>query len=569
MPLFNFSTNSMSPVIMTLHKRKRRYPIVLALLLIGLLTGSQQQDKYFKLNKNLEIFADILEELDRYYVDDIDPDVTVKKGIDAMLGSLDLYTNFLSEEALENLQTFTAGEYGGIGAAIGARQGKTLVTMLYKGRPAHRGGLLVGDEIIQINGEDMTGQPTAHVSSLLKGMPDTSVQLSVIRQGIEGPLEFTLNREQVILKNVPYYGQVEAGVGYIRLANFMMHAASEVKYALESLKEKEVQKLILDLRGNAGGILEEAIQVVNLFIDQDLPVVSTKSKVAALTKTYTTIQPAYDKSIPIVVLVDANSASAAEIVAGVIQDYDRGILIGKSTYGKGLVQTLRPLSHNTQLKLTVSRYYIPSGRSIQKIDQGNQKEEKIKEKINSDVPQEVFKTKAGRIVYEGSGITPDMEAEQLSLAPITVSLLKKGLIFDYATRFKAQYNRIAPARAFVFSDTQYRLFVAWLQDKDYAYTIEPEIDELLQKAQDESYTDDIKKQITALKSQVQRQKMVDLQKFKAEIKLLLQQDIITRYYFQEGAIKAILPHDQAVQKACALFQDMPQYHQLLKTEEQL
>ncbi|MEL6606948.1 MAG: S41 family peptidase [Bacteroidota bacterium] len=548
---------------MTLYKRKWPYSFVLALLLVGLLAGSRLQDGYFKLNKNLEIFADILKELDGYYVDDVDPDAVVKTGVDAMLGSLDPYTNFLSEEALENFQTFTIGAYGGIGAVIGHKEGKSLVMMLYKDCPAHKGGLRVGDEIAQINGEDMSDSPITHVSSLLKGMPDTSVQLSVVRQGLDKPLEVTLNREQVVLKDVPYYGQVAPGIGYIRLSNFTMHAASEVQSALESLKEEGTQNLILDLRGNPGGILEEAIKVVNLFIDSDLPVVSTKSKVAALTRTYITTRPAYDKSIPIAVLVDANSASAAEIVAGVLQDYDRGVLIGKSTYGKGLVQTTRPLSHNTQLKLTVSRYYVPSGRSIQKISQGNQKERKASEEA-ADVPQEVFKTQAGRPVYEGSGITPDMEAEKLSLAPITVSLLAKGLIFDYATVFQSQHDRM-PAEDFVLSNKEYARFMAWLKAKEYAYSIEPKIEQLLQEAEKESYTDDITKQITALRNQVQRQKVADLQKFKPEIKLLLQQDIIMRYHFQEGAIKAMLPHDQAVQKACALFQDMPQYHQLLET----
>lgn len=551
---------------MTLYKRNWRYCVALSLLLVGILAGIQLPDKYFKLSKNLEIFADILRELDAYYVEEIDPDAIVKTGLDAMLYSLDPYTNFLTEEDLESLQTFTTGEYGGIGAVIGRRGEKTIIVMLYQDCPAYKEGLRVGDEISQVNGEDMAGKPIAHVSSLLKGMPSTSVQLSVVRHGVGKPLAFTLARDKVTLRNVPYYGQVNNNIGYIRLANFSTHAADEVKAAVESLKKKDAQKLILDLRGNPGGMLEEAIKVVNLFIEQGLTVVATNSKVNALSKTYTTTQCAYDTTIPIIVLIDQNSASAAEIVAGVVQDYDRGVLMGKSTFGKGLVQTTRPLSYNTQLKLTTSKYHLPSGRSIQKIDYSRQHREKSTAQI-IDVPKEVFTTQAGRRVYDGGGIVPDIEKEKFNLAPITISLMEKGLIFDYATRFQAQNDRIAPARDFVFSAAQYKNFVAWLKDKDYAYTIEPSIDRLLEQAQKESYTASIKKQIALLKTQIQGHKETDLQEFEEEIKLVLQEEIITRYYFQEGAIEAMLDHDQSVQKACTLFQDMCQYHAFLKASE--
>jgi carboxyl-terminal processing protease len=270
--------------------------------------------------------------------------------------------------------------------------------------------------------------------------------------------------------------------------------------------------------------------------------------------------------MPIIVLIDQKSASASEIVAGVIQDYDRGVLIGKNTFGKGLVQTTRLLSHNTQLKLTTSKYYLPSGRSIQKINHSLRRQESITEQA-MDVPKKIFTTQVGRRVYDANGITPDLEGNRLSLAPITVSLIENGLIFDYATLFQAQNDHIVPAKDFVFSTTQYIDFVAWLKDKDYAYTIEPSIDQLLQQAQDESYTAGIKEQILFLKTQIQHHKEEDLKKFEGEIKLILQEAIIARYYFQEGAIEAMLDHDQSIQKACALFQDMRQYYSLLKAHE--
>jgi carboxyl-terminal processing protease len=551
---------------MTPYRRKWRYLIALSLLLFVMLAGNQLQDKYFKLGKNLEIFADALKELNAYYVDEIDLDAVVKTGLDAMLYSLDPYTTFLPEEDLESLKTLATGEYGGIGAVIGGRKEKAIVIMLYKDCPAHQGGLRIGDEISQINGEDMIGSPIKHVSSLLKGMPGTSVQLSVVRHTAEKPLALTLTREKIILKNVPYYGQVQKDIGYIRLATFTTHAADEVQVALESLRESGIQKLILDLRGNPGGILEEAIKVANLFIEQGLAVVTTKGKIASLAKTYTTAQRAYDTTMPVIVLVDQTSASASEIVAGVIQDYDRGVLLGKNTFGKGLVQTTRPLSHNTQLKLTISRYYIPSGRSIQKIDYGRQRQKKIADQA-IDMPKKVFTTRAGRRVYDGNGIAPDLEVDRLSLAPITVSLREQGLIFDYATLFQAKNTHIVPAKDFVFSATQYRDFLAWLKDKDCVYTIEPSIDQLLKQVQDEAYTVGIKEKIALLKTQIQHYKEEDLQKFEEAIKLILQEEIIARYYCQEGAIEAMLDHDQSIQKACALFQDMRQYHSLLKAPE--
>jgi carboxyl-terminal processing protease len=551
---------------MTLHRYNWRYYIAFSLLLVGILAGNQLQDKYFKLSKNLEIFADILKELDTYYVDEIDPDTVVKTGLDAMLYSLDPYTNFLTEEDSENFQTFTTGEYGGIGAVIGRREEKTIVVMLYNDCPAHKGGLRVGDEISHVNEEDMVDKSIVHVSSLLRGMPHTSVQLSVVRHGAEKPLTFTLTREKVTLKNVPYYGQIQHNIGYIKLAHFSTHAAEEVKAAVANLKETDAQKLILDLRGNPGGMLEEAIKVVNLFIERGLTVVATKGKIPSLSTTYTTTRRAYDTTIPIVVLIDQRSASAAEIVAGVIQDYDRGVLMGKKTFGKGLVQTTRPLSYNTQLKLTTSKYHLPSGRSIQKIDYSRQHRRNTTEQA-TEVLTEVFTTQAGRKVCDGHGIMPDIEKERWNLAPITVSLLEQGLIFDYATCFQAQNNCITPARDFFFSATQYKHFVAWLKDKDYAYTIEPSIDRLLKQAQQQSYAENIEKQIALLKTQIQNQKEADLQNFEEEIKLVLQEEIIARYYFQEGAIEAMLAHDQNVQQACVLLQDMCQYQDLLKRSE--
>ena len=532
-------------------------------LLIGTLATSKTQDKHFKLSKNLEILAHVLQELDAYYVRNIDYDDLLQTAIHGMLQSLDPYTSFIPEEASASLKTLTTGVYAGIGAVIGTRQHKNLILMLYKDAPAYKGGLRVGDEIIQVNGEDVRHKPIDQVSGLLRGNPHTTVRVAIARYGLNKPLELVLTRDRVTLKDVTYFGQIKQDVGYIKLANFTTQAAEEVKVALKALNAIGAQKLILDLRGNPGGILEEAVKIVNLFLDKGLQVVETKSKLENLANTYKTQESAYDSQIPLVVLIDQGSASAVEIVAGVIQDYDRGILIGKETYGKGLVQAIRPLRHHAQLKITTAQYYIPSGRSIQKINYQQQRGTQQTTELTNE-PKAVFKTKQGRIVYEGKGIDPDIAIEKLSISPITTSLLMQGLIFDYTTVFCAKHDTIAPAQDFRLSEAQYQDFVAWLADKEYPYAIEASFDQLLAQAQNEAYPQDIQAQIVALKAQVQHHKESDLQTYSEEIKLILQESIAGRYYFHEGAIEAMLAHDQAIQKACTLFDDMNQYQAMLR-----
>lgn len=538
--------------------------MVLLLLFIGPLVSNRLQSKYYQFSKHLEILASIFKELATYYVEEIDYDKLVKTGLDTMLSSLDSYTTFLSETDLESFQAYTTGEYGGIGAIIGKRKEQATVVVVYKDSPAYKGGLRVGDEICQVNGEDVSESAIEHISSLLTGMPSTSVQLSAVRDGVAEPLTFTLTREQIILKNVLYYGHIQQGIGYIKLSSFKNHVADEVQTALASLKEEGVQKLILDLRGNPGGILEEAIKVANLFIEQHLVVVTTKGNNATLDKTYTTLQPAYDTEVPIIVLIDQHSASAAEIIAGVMQDYDRAVLMGNRTFGKGFVQTTRPLRYNTQLKLTTSRYYLPSGRSIQKIERNDCQNHKHATAPHMDATQQIFLTRARRKVESDHGIAPDLEVDRFNLAPITVSLLEQGFIFDYATQFQAQNDHIAAVQDFMISSDQYNDFVTWLEGKNYAYTIESSIDQLIKQAQHEAYPAGLKAQIIRLKSQVQDHKKEDLQRFKKEIKLMLQEEIVTRYYFQEGAIEAMLVHDQLIKQACLLFSDMDRYHSYLK-----
>lgn len=550
---------------MKTNKYKNTLFIVVAILFVAFIASKQSRNKYFEIKQHLEIFANLIKELNTYYVDDIDPALTIKTGIDAILRSLDPYTNFITEKELAYYNTLTTGEYGGIGAVIGTRNNQNIVLMSYRDFPAHKSGLQIGDEIVKVDGENVTHKPISYISDLLKGVPNTPVQLVVHRYGVAKPIKLELVREKIKLKNVPYFNIIEAGVGYIKLFEFTVNAAVEVKTALKELKERGAEKLILDLRGNTGGILEEAVNVANLFIEEGLTVVETKGKLASLNNTYKTEKPAYDPRLPIVVLVDGMSASAAEIVAGVIQDYDRGVLIGESTFGKGLVQVTRPLSYNTQLKLTTAKYYIPSGRSIQAVDYTRKARSGGTEKIIDSLRKE-FKTKNGRIVYDGRGIDPDLKEEKYTLAPVTLCLLEKGLLFDYATIFHAQHDQISSARDFKISEQQYQDFVMWLAGKNYDYNTEVEksIELLIEQAKKEKYSEAIQKQIVALKANVQHNKEADLQKFKEGISAILKEEIAARYYLQEGIIETRLDSDLAIKKALILLKNRQQYDAILK-----
>lgn len=550
---------------MTHFRLKHYYPVILWCLALGMIASNRLPRKHIKLEKSCEVFAEVLQALDTDYVDTINVDTMVKIGLNAMLRTLDPYTILLPEKDAESLQTFTTGEYGGIGAVIGQRDSKITVLMLYKGCPAHQGGLCVGDEIIQINREDTSNSTVDHVSSLLQGMPGTFVQLSVVRPGVEAPLTISLIREKVTLRTVPYYGKILQDIGYIKIDSFAGHVVNEVKSALDNLKDTGMTKLVLDLRGNPGGILEEAINIANLFIDQGTTLVAIRGKNTSLNKTYKTLYPAYDNAIPIVVLIDQQSASAAEIVAGVLQDYDRGVLIGQHTFGKGFVQSTRPLSDQTQLKLTISKYYLPSGRSIQRPD--DIKYPAKLAKLTKPLPQQVFTTQKGRSVTGHHGITPDLPVAPLKLAPITLSLLQQGLIFDYGTYFQGKNINNLLARDFVFSAAHYHDFLAWLSGKEYAYAIESTIHQLWEHVQGASYATDMRTKIEQLKDQIQHAKKGDLKRFEEEIRWVLQEEIMTRYHFQERSLVSMLAHDPMLQKACALLKDMRQYQDLLRAPD--
>jgi len=520
----------------------------LALLLpFGLL--AQEKQNNFEIAKSLDIYNSLLRELNLNYVDEINPGELNESAIKAMLDGLDPYTVFIPESDIENAKFMTTGEYGGIGALIQYDGEYTRISEPYVGWPAQKSGLIAGDAILEVNGVDCRKKNTQQVSELLKGQPGTEVTLKVKRYGQDKPIEKTLKREKVKIDNIPYYTVFDNGVAYLSLGGFTRDAAKELKDRfMEMRKGRELKGFIIDLRGNGGGLMNEAVDIVNMFIPKGKPVVSMKGKAASSNSLHGTNNEPVDLNIPLAVLVDGNSASASEIVAGALQDYDRAVIIGERTFGKGLVQNILPLSYNTQLKVTVAHYYIPSGRCIQEIDYSHKKDTT---QTKNDSLGKPFKTMGGRTVYEGHGITPDVKVSRDPYATATAYLYGKNYIFDYANKYYNEHKTIDSADRFRIDEATYDDFVKFVKDKGFSYTTESEkaVEKLKKMAKEEGYLDQIKQQIEQLEKDLAADKANDLQKNRKDIEELLVSEIVSRYYYQKGRIIAALQNDPDLKRA--------------------
>lgn len=524
-------------------------------------------DNYFEVSKNLDIFATLFRELNIYYVDETNPGDLMKKGIDDMLESLDPYTNYIPESEIEDYRYMTTGQYGGVGALIHQQGDYVVISEPYEGFPAQKADLRAGDKILRINDVDAKGKKTDDISKILKGQPSTSIKLIVEREGEKKPLEKIVNREEIKIKSVSYEGMIAPGIGYIKLTGFTENAAQEVKDALVDLKKNpDLKSVVFDLRGNPGGLLKEAIDIVNIFEPRGTEIVSTRGKVKDWDKVHKALNEPVDLNIPMTVLVDRGSASAAEIVSGSLQDLDRGVVIGQRSYGKGLVQQTRPLSYNAQLKVTVAKYYIPSGRCIQALDYSHRNEDGSVDKVPDSLIS-AFRTKNGRIVYDGGGITPDVPVDAHKYSNILASLVTKNLIFDYATKYRATHDHIVAARDFKLTDAEYDDFVAFLNGKEYDYTTKTEktLDELKASAKADNTLDGISADIDALKTKITHNKKDDVMKYKPEIKQFLEEEIASRYYFQNGRLEASMKDDDELKEAIAILNDNARYKQILTT----
>ncbi|NLE62668.1 MAG: S41 family peptidase [Bacteroidales bacterium] len=545
------------------HKKRNVWIIISFVLLTSLSIGFVRND--FEIAKNLDIYATLLRQLNENYVDDINVSDLVEGSIKAMLNKMDPYTVFYPESQMEEFKLLTTGHYGGIGATILQEEEYVVVSEPYEGTPAYKSGLQAGDKIVKVNDKDVKNKTVSDVSALLRGQPGTTVKLDIIPYGRKSIISKNIVREEIKFPNVTYSGKVNDDVGYIYLSQFMENASLDVKNAFLALKEEGINSLILDLRGNGGGLLNEAVDLVNLFVDKGELIVSTKGKLPDKNQLYFTRNEPVDTKIPLIVLVDAYSASASEIVSGAIQDLDRGVVVGQRTYGKGLVQNVLPLSYNTKLKVTVSKYYIPSGRCIQKIDYSDKDSSgKSKSKIDSNAV--AFKTKNGRTVYDYGGVEPDIVITPETYSTILLAMLEKRIIFNYANEFKLKNNKIPSAKDFVFTNEMYDDFLAYVANQhiEYETFTEKQIKNLEQSVKDDKFSIEVDKEIKELKEAVQKEKNNDLQRYKKEIKELLTLEIVNRYYYQKGRIEASLQIDPEMIKAKELLHNPHEYSVLLK-----
>jgi carboxyl-terminal processing protease len=526
-------------------------------------TGAYTQSNGFEIIKNMELLDQIYQHLEMYYVDEPQAGKLGKTAIDAMLKDLDPYTVYYHESNIEDYRLMTTGQYGGIGALIRKIGDYTYIAEPYEGNPAQKSGLQAGDKILSVDGKDMYKKESDDVSSALKGPKGTTIVIEVEREN-QGKKKISVTRDEIKLPDVPYSGMVNSTVGYIKLNSFTQTAAADVRAAFLDLKSQGMKEVILDLRGNGGGLLVEAVKIVNMFVKKGETIVTTKGRVAEENRVYTTLESPLDLEIPLTVLIDEGSASASEIVAGSIQDLDRGVVIGETSYGKGLVQRTYDLKYGSKVKLTIAKYYTPSGRCVQRLEY-YEKEDGERPKEIADSLLKVFKTKNGRDVIDGRGIEPDVKIELENLSRLTATIYANNLIFNYATRYHTEHSTIAEAGKFALTDAEYDAFKVYVLGEEFTYSTASE--EMLKKmketAEKEGFYEDSKAEYEALMARVVPSKERDLEKFRSEIKYLLENEIISRYYFQKGRALDAFRNDLYVEKALEIFKNKSTYNTIL------
>lgn len=551
--------------------KKNKYYFIIGiftLFSLSFLDEGNTSDR-FEIGKNLDIFTELYKEVNRVYVEGTQPGELIKTGIDAMLQSLDPYTVYYPESDIENYKLMTTGQYGGIGARIRKIDDFVVVGEPYEGFPAHKAGLKAGDVILKVDGNSVKGKSTSDLSKILKGNPGTSLSMLIQRPGKKEEFEVSFKREKVQIKSVPYYGMLSNDVGYIKMRSFTRNVTKEVKDAfLELRKDKNFSSLIFDLRGNPGGLLHEAIKTVELFIGKGQKILESRAKISEWTDTYKTLNSPLDKQIKIVFLVDAGSASASEIVSGVMQDFDRAVVLGRRTYGKGLVQVTRKLKYNTSVKVTKAKYYLPSGRCIQAIDYSkrNKKGEAVK---TPDSLLAKFTTRNGREVLDASGITPDITIDKKKYDKIVVALLSNNLIFNYATQYVLKHDFISPAEEFKLNDADYEDFVMYLKENEYDFETNTEkaTEALRKKAEKEELLNEISTEIDLIEEKLIHKKTKQVYNAKKQIKKLLEVEIATRFYLQKGKIQNELSEDPDIEEALNVLSEKNRYQTLLSAEQ--
>ncbi|WP_235297589.1 S41 family peptidase [Portibacter marinus] len=531
--------------------------VISAVLLIGA-SAFTWNDRYFEILKNMEIYSNVYKELNANYVDDIDPGELMKIGIDAMTNSLDPYTNYISEARVENFRLATDGKYDGIGAVIREVDGEVTIVDAFEESPALKSGMKIGDVITAINGLQTKGKNSDDVLTLFRGVPGTKLEMTVDRPGVRDGIKIQLTREEVNIPNVPHSGMVSDQVAYVSLTTFTANAGENIRKNLNKLKKEnpKMNAVILDLRNNGGGLLREAINVSNLFVPQGLPVVSTKGKVAERDKTYSTTKNAWDTEIPLAVMINKSSASASEIVSGVIQDYDRGVLIGQRSFGKGLVQNTTEVGYNSRLKLTTSKYYIPSNRCIQSVA--------YEDGEPVDIPDEKrskFKTRNGREVLDGGGVAPDVKLMPKKVSDFGQALLDQYIIFKYVNNYVNTRDSITGPIEFQFTD--YDDFVKFAETQNFVF--ESKGENLLKQLEESVDKNDVdlEVEVNALSNKMKSFYDNSFENYEKEIIELIEEEIVGRYFFEEGKVQRRLNKDQEVQEAIKLLGDPQKYAEIL------
>ncbi len=531
------------------------------MLTYGFVNISASRD--FQLARNMDIFFSMIREISLFYVDDTEPEKLIENGIAGVLRGLDPYTAYIPESEKDNYATMTTGRYGGIGALIRQIGDYVMIIEPYENFPAQKSGLRSGDIIIAIDGKSTKGFLVNEISELLKGQPQSTISITIQRNGEPDPIIKEITREEVKIDNVAWYGTVADQIGYIQFNGFTENAHQEVRDALKDLKRKHgIESVILDVRGNPGGLLMEAVNVTNLFVEKGQDIVSTRGKLKQWDHTYRARNNPLDADIPVVILVGRSSASAAEIVAGALQDLDRGVVLGQRTFGKGLIQTTRQLSYNAQLKITTAKYYTPSGRCIQSMDFSN-------DTGIAYIPDSLineFRTQGGRIVYDGGGIMPDVAIEEERPGPVVINLYTRNHIFNYATIYAALNPEIPPVSSFKISDDEYRHFLDFLEKEkfDYQTQTETSLKELINTARQEQYYDLSSDVFKELEERIRHDKKNDLETYKDDIKALLREEIASRYYYQKGRIEASLTGDPYLEKAIEILNNRTIYNSILE-----
>lgn len=542
-------------------KIKKRYLLPVAFLcLIGIAGKTVDSGKYFEIAKNIELFANIYKEINTYYVDDLDPAKTMRIGIDAMLNHLDPYTNYISESEMEGFRYITEGKYNGIGATVQKIGDYPVITETYENCPAFKAGLKTADILVSVDGQSAKGKGSEELYDIMKGAPGTEMEITVRRPGEAKDLKIKLKRDEVDVPNVPYSGMVSDEVGYVILTTFTRDAGPNVQAAFAELKTKNpaMKGIILDLRGNGGGLLNEAVNLVNIFTPKGEVVVSTRGKVEDWDRSFKTSSAPTDDKMPLVVLIDKGSASASEIVSGSLQDFDRGVLLGQRSYGKGLVQNIKDIGYNSKVKLTISKYYIPSGRCIQGVTYQDGKPVNIPDSLRT-----AFKTKSGRKVLDGGGVTPDIYIDSETKSAVVKSLVEKFYIFDYVTDFSLKNKTISAVKDFHF--TQFDEFVKYLETRNYFGETESDklLSDLREKAKKEKYYDAIATELKAAENKLTAEKKTEILNHKKDITDLIEKEISSRYYYEKGKIQMGLRNDKEIDEAIKILKDTPRYQKIL------